>query len=393
MPSPYGAEPAPSKKKTGYPELLIYSPYNYLHEFAPDRVIVAFIDGRSDFADPFLAVKLGSGDLRELATARFPRKGIRAYTGKKLVVVPLANASREGVLEAIKELRADINVAYAVPDYRLKAIGIPDDPLFPQQYALDNSGQTGGAAYADIDAPEAWDSFTGANSEVILGIIDTGIDYLHPDLAANIWTNPGEIPDNGIDDDDNGYIDDVFGYDFAYDDNDPMDAYGHGTHCSGICGVSWGAKLLAAKFLDDYGSGWTSDAIDAITYATAMGATITSNSWGGGGYDQALYDVIEQSGLFIAAAGNESSDIDQWESYPVGYDLDNIISVAATDHNDALADFSNWGSTSVDLGAPGVDILSTMPDNMHESHSGTSMAAPVDSGLLKAASLYSLSTG
>ncbi|MBN1758625.1 MAG: choice-of-anchor D domain-containing protein, partial [Chitinispirillaceae bacterium] len=256
VPSLAAAVSPPPGEKSARREHLIYSPYNYRHEFVLDRVIIAFIDGKTDFADPSLATKLGSGDLRELATARIPGKGIRAYTGKKLAVVPLANASREGVLEAIKELRKDINVAYAEPDYTVKKIGLPDDPLFTQQYALQNSGQTGGTADADIDAPEAWDVFTGAISDVILGIIDTGIDYLHPDLAGNLWTNPGEIPDNGIDDDGNGYIDDIHGYDFAYDDNDPMDVYGHGTHCSGIaaargndatgiCGVSWGAKLLA----------------------------------------------------------------------------------------------------------------------------------------------------
>ncbi len=372
-------------------ENLIYSPYNYMNEFAPDRVIVALKEGKNELGDPSLLLKLGNGNVRELATAKIPKKGIRVYNGKKLILVPLANGSRDGVLEAIRLLRQDPNVAYAEPDYRVRAIGIPNDPLFALQYALHNTGQTGGTPDADIDAVEGWDMFTGENSDVIIGIIDTGIDYLHPDLAGNIWTNAGEIPGNGIDDDNNGFADDVYGWDFAYDDSDPMDVYGHGTHCSGIaagrgndgvgvCGVSWGARLMAVKFLDDGGSGWTSDAIDAVAYATAMGATITSNSWGGGGYDQSLYDVIAAGGLFVAAAGNNGSNADQYPMYPAAYDLDNIISVAATDHNDALASFSNWGPSSVDIGAPGVDILSCLPGNQHEAKSGTSMAAPHVSG-------------
>ncbi|MCX7727747.1 MAG: S8 family serine peptidase, partial [Chitinispirillaceae bacterium] len=328
------------------------------------------------------------GKTKELAIARIPFKGIRAYQGRRLALVTFSNSrGRDGVLEIINELKKDENVAYVEPDYIVKAIGIPNDPLFERQYALHNVGQTGGKEDADIDAPEAWDIFTGASSDVILGIIDTGVDYLNEDLAANMWKNPAEIPDNGVDDDNNGYVDDVYGYDFAYDDNDPMDVYGHGTHCAGIAaavgdnsigisGVSWGAKILAAKFLSDDGWGNTSDAIDAIAYATAMGATITSNSWGGGGYSQALYEVIAQSGLFVAAAGNSGINADVYPMYPAAYDLDNIISVAATDHNDELAYFSNYGAISVDLGAPGVDVLSCLPGGSYEAWSGTSMATP-----------------
>jgi len=269
-------------------------------------------------------------------------------------------------------------------------ITTPNDPSYPQLWGLNNTGQTGGTPDADIDAPEAWDIQTGDPNRVI-GVIDTGVDYNHPDLVGNIWTNPGETAGNGIDDDGNGYIDDVRGWDFAYGDNDPMDVHSHGTHVAGtiaakgnngvgVVGVNWNAKILPIKFLNDGGSGFTSDAILSLNYATANGVKITNNSWGGGGYDQGLYDAIntagQQGALFIAAAGNFSQNNDINPFYPASYNLPNIISVAATDHNDALANFSHYGPTSVDLGAPGVNILSTTPGGNYASYSGTSMASP-----------------
>ncbi|MEO7959341.1 MAG: S8 family serine peptidase, partial [Fibrobacteria bacterium] len=241
---------------------------------------------------------------------------------------------------------------------------------------------------------EAWDTYTG-DQNVIVGIIDTGIDYLHPDLVDNIWTNPGEIPGNGLDDDGNGYIDDVHGYDFANHDSDPMDDHFHGTHCAGtiagsgnngqgVAGVAWKAKLAALKFLDASGSGSLEGAVEAIAYANAMDIPITSNSWGGGGFSQALKDVIDAGGergfLFVAAAGNESNDNDQFPAYPASYDSPNIISVAATDSRDEVAFFSNTGVTTVDLGAPGVDVYSCAPGGQYQYLSGTSMATPHVSG-------------
>ncbi|MDB9541356.1 S8 family serine peptidase, partial [Anabaenopsis arnoldii] len=280
---------------------------------------------------------------------------------------------------------------YIEPDYIVTtAATIPNDPSFNLLWGLHNTGQTGGTPDVDIDAPEAWDIQTG-NPDLVIGVIDTGVDYTHPDLVGNIWTNTGEIAGNGIDDDGNGYIDDIRGWDFAYNDNNPMDVQGHGTHVSGtiagkgnnavgVTGVAWNAKIMPLKFLDDTGSGWTSDAILAVDYATAQGVKLTNNSWGGGGYSQALYDAIAAAGdagsLFIAAAGNESNNNDSSPSYPASYNLDNIISVASTTHTDGLSWFSNYGLTTVDLGAPGSDIYSTVPGNGYASYSGTSMASP-----------------
>jgi subtilisin family serine protease len=269
----------------------------------------------------------------------------------------------------------------------------PNDPDYPLLWGLNNTGQTGGKPDADIDFPEALALVTGTQKKPV-GVIDSGIDYTHPDLAANMWINPGEIAGNGIDDDGNGYTDDVYGWDFANNDNDPMDDNEHGTHVAGTIGAVGNnnrgvigvnpnnVSLVALKFLDASGSGATSNAILALDYATANGILITNNSRGGllpipsQALEDAIKAVEEKGGLFIAAAGNSSLNTDLVAAYPASYPNPSIISVAATDHNDKLAYYSNYGKNSVDLAAPGSDIFSTLPGNQYGSLSGTSMASP-----------------
>lgn len=296
--------------------------------------------------------------------------------------------------------RATPGIAFVEPDFAINRTLFPNDPSFSQLWGLHNTGQSSGLADADIDAPEAWDKTTGSRS-VIIGVIDSGIDVNHPDLAANIWRNPGEIAGNGIDDDANGYVDDVTGWDFASNDNNPEDGNGHGTHVAGtigavgndgrgVAGVNWQVSLLPLKFLDASGSGSTSGAIAAINYATALrnrGVNIvaTNNSWGGGGFSSGLQTAIQNHAnagiLFVAAAGNDSANNDTTASYPANYPISNIISVAALDRSDRLASFSNYGATKVHIGAPGVSIYSTTPNNQYATYSGTSMATPHVTGV------------
>ncbi len=305
--------------------------------------------------------------------------------------------------QAIAAMEKDPRVVYAASNDILHSYGeatpvVPDD-LDPRLWGLNNTGQDGGTPDADIDAPEAWSITTGLGAPTenspggpVIAVIDTGVDYNHPDLAGNIWTNPNEVAD-GTDTDGNGVVDDIHGYNAINKSGDPMDDNSHGTHVSGtigakgndgtgVVGVNWNAQIMASKFLDGSGSGTLANAIDAIMYASRNGARITSNSWGGGGYNEALKDALASSpALHIFAAGNERNNDDVNPTYPSAFDLDNIVSVAATDRNDRLASFSNYGATTVDLAAPGVDIYSTVPNGGHASYSGTSMATPHVSGV------------
>jgi len=313
------------------------------------------------------------------------------------------------VEDAVKVMGQDPNVEYAEPNYYRFIEAVPNDTYLGLQWGLHNTGQDVngviGTADADMDAPEGWDLNTGGNW-VVVAVVDSGVSQYNPDLAANLWQNPGELCGNGVDDDLNGYIDDCRGWDFVFNDNEPNDANGHGTHVAGtiaavtnnaqgVAGVSWNAKIMALRFVDASGSGSTADAISAILYANAMGAHIQNHSWGGGGYSQALKDAIDASAsVHVCAAGNGGSDgigdnNDAIPFYPSSYLSTNIIAVAATDQNDNLAVFSNYGPTSVDVAAPGVNILSTLSTvepGDYGYKNGTSMAAPHVSGL--AALLY-----
>ncbi|MCL0068911.1 S8 family serine peptidase [Thermodesulfovibrionales bacterium] len=294
------------------------------------------------------------------------------------------------VKEALRQYRRNPLVAHAQPNYlyRMQTIPqkFPNDPRFitEELWGLHNTGQAVGGVSgiydADIDAPEAWGITTGL-SDVIIAVIDTGVNYNHPELDGNMWTNPAELTGvTGVDDDENGFIDDIRGWDFFDNDNDPMDFCGHGTHVAGtiaaqgnnlagITGVMWEAQIMALKISGVKAFAATSDIVQAINYAVAEGAHIINASWGGYvGTDapgDALRDAIEDAGtagvLFVAAAGNDGTCNDATPFFPASYSLDNIISVAATNQHDNLTPWSNYGATSVDVAAPGVSVLSTIP--------------------------------
>ena len=301
------------------------------------------------------------------------------------------------IVNPIKEI--DFNSIINPP----QNLSTPNDPRFGELWGLNNTGSNdsgssrNGVEGADIGAMEVWD-LTRGSREVRVAVIDTGVDYRHPDLAANMWVNEAEKNgEEGVDDDNNGFVDDIHGYDFANNDGDPLDGHGHGTHCSGtigavhnnetgVAGVMNDVTIVAVKFLSDGGSGTTANAIKAIDYATTLDVDIMSNSWGGGGFSEDLKNAIvrasEKGIIFTAAAGNSASDNDSRPHYPSNYDVENIVSVAAHGSDDTLASFSCYGSTTVHIAAPGQRILSTVKNGGYSSYSGTSMATPHVSGAL-----------
>lgn len=318
----------------------------------------------------------------------------------------LASVQVEVTANLVQLLESDPRVRYAEPNYLLHIARTPDDPDLNKLWGLHNIGQTGGLNGADVSAMQAWDITTGSK-ELIVAIIDTGIDFNHPDLAANMWVNPKECPQgfgkcsaDGKDDDNNGYIDDFYGANTISDNGDIMDDFGHGTHVAGtigavgnngvgVVGVNWNVQLLGCKFLSASGSGTTANAIKCFNYIEELknkqgyNILLTNNSWGGGLFSDALLEAMggPDAPLHICAAGNANTSR---IAYPAGYELENIIAVAATDHEDLYASFSNWGADWVDLAAPGVDIFSTVPTGScamcdssgYRSASGTSMATP-----------------
>ncbi len=309
------------------------------------------------------------------------------------------------VAALLQRLAARPDVLSAEPDYIVHADNTPNDPLFPNLWGLQNTGQViGGQAGrpgADISAVRAWDITTGSRNNVV-GVVDTGIDYTHPDLAPNVWSAPFsfDVTIGGVT---RTCPAGSHGYNAITHTFDPMDDNNHGTHCSGtigaagnngvgVAGINWTASILGSKFLNSGGSGTDSGAVDAIEFAIqaklagAANVRVLSNSWGGGGFDQSLLDEINRAGandiLFVAAAGNSGSNNDVNAFYPANYGTDNEIAVAATDNQDNLAYFSNYGPNTVHLGAPGVNIESTIrvAAGSYAFFSGTSMATPHVSG-------------
>lgn len=353
-------------------------------------------DTRPAYLPDELLIKFHSGVSRAQINSLMNAVGAKTIRRYKIAPIQLIKLP-QGTLQQAKNWLSGQNLVAYVEFNQLRYIdAVPNDPQTPSMWGLDNVGQSGGTPDADIDAPEAWDITTG-DSSLVIAVIDSGSDLTHEDLAPNLWTNPGEIPGNSIDDDGNGYVDDVYGWDFSRNDNDPSDdefaCGGHGSHTAGtlgaagnngigITGINWNVKIMSLKaartLLGIFCSLADADILEAIEYAVDNGAMLSNNSYGGGGSNQAIEDAIRASRrLFVAAAGNDGNNNDNSPSYPASYQLDNIISVAATDHNDNMAGFSNFGVTSVDLGAPGVNILSTVPGDSYDgTFSGTSMASP-----------------
>jgi subtilisin family serine protease len=317
-----------------------------------------------------------------------------------------ARSRSRNVAALISQLSARNDVLYVEPNYVLYAVREPNDPRFPELWGLRNLGQIvkgiAGVPGDDIHAVPAWDKAIGSRN-VVVGIVDTGIDYSHPDLAANVWAAPSSftvtIAGRAI-----TCAAGTHGFNAITKTCDPFDDHFHGSHVSGtigasadngigVTGINWYASMMGLKFLSSSGTGALTDAINAIEFAIQAKAAfpggganvrVLSNSWAGGGFSQALLDEITRVNqndiLFVAAAGNSTSDNDATPTYPASYAVPNVVAVAATDNQDALASFSNWGATSVHLGAPGVGVLSTIPGGAYNSFSGTSMATPHVSG-------------
>lgn len=347
--------------------------------YVPGELLVKFKPQASAESRAIIHGRLGAHEVRS-----FPASGVRRVKLPKDLPIETS----------LRIYQSDPNVEYAEPNYYRRALAIPNDSAFGALWALHNTGQPvnglAGTTDADIDAPEAWDLTTGS-SNVIIAVIDSGIAWDHPDLAANIWTNPAEIVGDGLDNDGNGYVDDVRGWDFVTEDNDPMDVVGHGTHVAGTIGavgnngigtsgVMWTAKLMAMRILDAFGSGTVADEIAAIEYAVAKGARIINASFGSSTCSQSEYNAIAAANasglLFVAAAGNDATNNDTAPNFPSSFSvqvvcggttlaaLPNVIAVASTDQDDARSTFSNFGLTSVQVAAPGSNIDSERPSSV-----------------------------
>ncbi len=288
--------------------------------------------------------------------------------------------------QALLAFQGRTDIVATTPNFRVSISAAPNDTSYASLWGLENGGASGGVIDADIDAEQAWQY--GTSSNVVVAVIDTGVDYNHPDLASNIWSNANEVAGDGIDNDKNGYVDDIRGWNFVSNNNNPMDDNNHGTHVAGtigavgnnqrgVVGVAWDVDIMPLKFLSATGSGVLSHAVSAIDYANRNGAKVINASWGGGGFSSALQSAIQRfqnaGGIFVAAAGNESSNNASTAAYPANYP--GVISVAASTRTDALASFSNFG-TNVEIAAPGASILSTVRGGGYSSFNGTSMAAP-----------------
>ena len=362
-------------------------------DYVDGELLVQFAEGISDDVKNKLFAKIKGQPIEKILTKAMEQAGKKE--GVLLIKV------NKQVLEAIADLQKIPGVEIAEPNFIYKHSAVATDPYFTNGTLWGMYGpSTSPANQYGSNAAAAWAAGKTGSASVYIGVIDEGIQFTHPELSGQVWTNPNE-PVDGIDNDRNGYKDDVNGWDFDRNDRTIYDGGSqgllddHGTHVAGtiggkanngigIVGVNWNVTLISAKFLGFLG-GTSANAIKAVDYLTnlkkrGINVVASNNSWGGGGYSQALFDAISRANnagiMFIAAAGNEGTNNDTSPSYPANYNLPNVISVAAIDKTGGLASFSHYGKTTVDLGAPGVGIASTTAFNTGEIYSGTSMATP-----------------
>lgn len=357
-------------------------------DYAPGELLVKFRRGAT-FRDK-------AASLAAVGAVAAP--AYRTIPGLHRVRLP----AHVGVAPAVARLRQQSAVEYAEPNYLVREFVVPDDERFGEQWALHNTGAVCcGTADADIDAPEAWDVATGA-ADVVVAVIDTGVDFMHPDLAENMFRNEADCDADGADDDGNGYVDDCHGIDLVDDDGVPLDPRQHGTHVAGIIGargnngigvsgVAWDVRMVACRFINSEGAGQIADAIECLDYAAGLrdrgiNVVATNNSWGGGPPSRALDDAVralrDRGILLVAAAGNSADSNDRFPQFPCNVDLANVLCVGASTGIDSQAIFTNLGRHTVHLFAPGESVLSTVPGASYNWFNGTSMAAPHVTGVV-----------
>lgn len=375
--------------------ILVISTSAWANDVVPGEFLIQFKENTNVYRQHRILNRISIAPIKEVS-----KEGRIFKISRPLVERP------EGSIEVLSAIR---EIDLVEPNRYWKLRRLPQDPAFHRLWGLKNVGQmamgdmptTKGVSGVDIEIEKVWETNVGSRA-VKVAVIDTGVNYNHADLKPNIWVNEAEL--NGkpnFDDDGNGCVDDIHGCNFVSNTGDPMDDDGHGTHVAGtigavannnigVAGINWEVSLIPIKFIDDQDHGTSENAVRAIDYAVKVGARILSNSWGDYYPSEIIKQAIERAekanALFVVACGNDTFDNDVIKDYPSSYDIDNILAVAAVDNSGGLASFSNYGKTSVDIAAPGENILSTYynpnyPGLAYDSESGTSMATPHVAGV------------